>query len=483
MESILVLYPLAGHLGTCHAVWVAVKCSRLALAALLWFAPAHAQQVPDTLEQRLVACAACHGKNGEGLKANEYYPRIAGKPARYLFNQLVNFRERRRQSPAMNYMVGFLSDDYLRDIARYYAMQPPRYPVARGKPWRGGPAPGGALMPAGGPGKKAPRLRRLPRRAPHRDGAGDSGPGRPGGALHRRADGRMAPPPPARPGARVHGEHRLAADPGRRRAHRRVPRKPPAPRARRAAARRLAEAPHGVRRRMNQTQRLTAVAILGVAIVLGIGFVVHFPWKSDPPRGGPAGADLKLGEYLIQAGNCYSCHTAHDGKPYAGGRPVATPYGTLYSSNITPDPQTGVGNWSADDFWRALHEGKPKDGSLLYPAFPYWAFTKVTREHADAMYAYLKSIPPVSQQNRAHEMRFPYDRRPLLARWQALYFREGEFKPDPRQTPEWNRGAYLVEGLGHCAACHGQRGAWGSVREKDIGGGLIPMLNWYAQIG
>ena len=104
---------------------------------------------------------------------------------------------------------------------------------------------------------------------------------------------------------------------------------------------------------MNQTQRLTAVAILGIAIVLGIGFVVHFPWKSEPPRGGPAGADLKLGEYLIQAGNCYSCHTAHDGKPYAGGRPVATPYGTLYSSNITPDPQTGVGNWSADDFWRA----------------------------------------------------------------------------------------------------------------------------------
>src|ERR1041385_2993775 len=134
MESILVLYPLAGHLGTCHAVWVAVKCSRLALAALLWSAPAHAQQVPDTLEQRLVACAACHGKNGEGLKTNEYYPRIAGKPARYLFNQLVNFRERRRQSPAMNYMVGFLSDDYLRDIARYYAMQPPRYPAPQEKP-------------------------------------------------------------------------------------------------------------------------------------------------------------------------------------------------------------------------------------------------------------------------------------------------------------------------------------------------------------
>src|ERR1041384_3198645 len=156
MESILVLYPLAGHLGTCHAVWVAVKCSRLVLAALLCFAPAHAQQVPDTLEQRLVACAACHGKNGEGLKANEYYPRIAGKPARYLFNQLVNFRERRRQSPAMNYMVGFLSDDYLRDIARYYAMQPPRSRARRESLGGGARARGGPLRRRGDPVKKTP---------------------------------------------------------------------------------------------------------------------------------------------------------------------------------------------------------------------------------------------------------------------------------------------------------------------------------------
>src|ERR1041384_5243861 len=134
MESILVLYPLAGHLGTCHAVWVAVKCSRLVLAALLCFAPAHAQQVPDTLEQRLVACAACHGKNGEGLKANEYYPRIAGKPARYLFNQLVNFRERRRQS----------------------AIQPPRSPAPQKKPSSEVQARGEALMQRGDPVKKTP---------------------------------------------------------------------------------------------------------------------------------------------------------------------------------------------------------------------------------------------------------------------------------------------------------------------------------------
>jgi len=227
-------------------------------------------------------------------------------------------------------------------------------------------------------------------------------------------------------------------------------------------------------------RRLIAIAALIVLGALALGLFLELPWERGPARRVPGSPDVKLGEYLVRAGNCYSCHTAHGGQPYAGGRAIATPYGTLYSSNITPDPETGLGKWSADDFWHALHDGKSKDGSLLYPAFPYWAYTKVTREHADAIYAYLKSLAPVSQQNRPHEMRFPYDRRPLLTGWRALYFREGVFKPDPNQSAEWNRGAYLVEGLGHCAACHAERGAWGSVRQKDIGGGLIPMLNWYA---
>jgi len=231
---------------------------------------------------------------------------------------------------------------------------------------------------------------------------------------------------------------------------------------------------------MMHVGRLAAIATLAVLIALAVGWFLLFPSGREPAQRPLASADVKLGEYLVRAGNCYSCHTAHGGQAYAGGRAIVTPYGTLYSSNITPDKQTGLGAWTSADFWHALHEGKSKDGSLLYPAFPYWAYTKVSREDADAMYAYLKSIAPVSQQNRPHEMRFPYDQRPLLAGWRALYFREGEFKADPRETSEWNRGAYLVEGLGHCAACHAQRGAWGSVRQKDIGGGLIPMLNWYA---
>jgi mono/diheme cytochrome c family protein len=228
-------------------------------------------------------------------------------------------------------------------------------------------------------------------------------------------------------------------------------------------------------------RRLMAITVLIALTAIGLALLAWvIPWGREETRRPSFAEDVKAGEYLVRAGNCYSCHTAHGGRPYAGGRAIATPYGTLYSSNITPDPDTGLGRWSADDFWRALHEGKSRDGSLLYPAFPYWAYTKVTREHADAMYAYLKSIAPVSQRNPQHEMRFPYDQRALLAGWRALYFREGEFKPNPKQTAEWNRGAYLVEGLGHCAACHAERGAWGSVRQKDIGGGLIPMLNWYA---
>jgi mono/diheme cytochrome c family protein len=207
--------------------------------------------------------------------------------------------------------------------------------------------------------------------------------------------------------------------------------------------------------------------------------VRHEPLLAPPPKS--AEDPAARGQYLVRAGNCYSCHTVHDGKPYSGGRAIPTPFGTLYASNITPDPDTGIGKWTADDFWRALHEGRSKDGSLLYPAFPYTNYTKVTREDADAMYAYLRSVPPVRQPSRPHEMRFPYDNRALLAGWRALYFKQGTFRPDPKQSEEWNRGAYLVEGLGHCSACHASRNAWGAVRQdQPVAGGLIPMLNWYA---
>jgi mono/diheme cytochrome c family protein len=191
-------------------------------------------------------------------------------------------------------------------------------------------------------------------------------------------------------------------------------------------------------------------------------------------------AQLKRGEYLARAGNCFTCHSVRGEAPYAGGVAIHTPFGTVHSSNITPDAETGIGTWSADDFWNALHNGRSKDGSYLYPAFPFPNYTKVTRADADAMYAYFRSVAPVRRANRPHELRFPYNRRSLLLVWRALYFRSGVHQDDPRQSPQWNRGAYLVQGLGHCSACHASRNVLGAVTSDDFSGGLLPAQNWYA---
>lgn len=190
---------------------------------------------------------------------------------------------------------------------------------------------------------------------------------------------------------------------------------------------------------------------------------------------------VEHGRYLAKAGNCIACHTARGEAPYAGGRGIATPFGTIYASNVTPDQETGIGDWTADDFWRALHHGKSKDGSFLYPAFPYPNYTRMTREDSDALYAYFRTLAPVKQENREHELRFPYNQRPLLAVWRALYFTPGEYQPETGQTADWNRGAYLVQGLGHCSACHTGRNALGGMDERsDLAGAVIPVLNWYA---
>jgi len=189
---------------------------------------------------------------------------------------------------------------------------------------------------------------------------------------------------------------------------------------------------------------------------------------------------VQRGAYLARAGNCAACHTARGGAPYAGGKGIDTPFGTVFASNLTPDPQTGIGTWSADHFWRALHHGRSRDGRLLYPAFPYNDYTRMTRADADALYAYLRSVPPVVQANRDHALRFPYNTQAALAVWRALYFRPGGHREAPARSAEWNRGAYLVQGLGHCAACHSARNAWGASEVLDLSGGMIPMQAWYA---
>lgn len=227
--------------------------------------------------------------------------------------------------------------------------------------------------------------------------------------------------------------------------------------------------------------------IVIAAIILIPLAIIGYQLAHDPggTQGSSAVADpgqqVAKGEYLTRAGNCMACHTARDGKPYAGGRQIATPFGNIYTSNITPDKETGIGAWTADDFWRAIHNGKSKDGKFLYPAFPYPNYTKVSREDADAMFAYLKTVEPARQANKEHELRFPYNQRILLTFWRTLYFTPGEFQEHPIQSKEWNRGAYLVQGLGHCAACHTSRNALGgTVADSDLGGGMIPMQNWHA---
>ena len=226
---------------------------------------------------------------------------------------------------------------------------------------------------------------------------------------------------------------------------------------------------------------------LGLLVLLLVGIAaITLAWPREEYVASASPADHALndaniarGAYLARAGDCMACHTARGGVPYAGGRALDTPFGRLFAPNITPEPTTGIGSWTPDDFWRALHNGKSKDGRLLYPAFPYTNYTKVTRPDADALFAYLRSLPPVRQPNLPHELRFPYNQQLTLAGWRLLYFRPGVQQPDASKDVHWNRGAYLVEGLGHCAACHSSRNSLGAT-EGTLGGGLIPTLGWYA---
>ena len=232
--------------------------------------------------------------------------------------------------------------------------------------------------------------------------------------------------------------------------------------------------------------RRVLLALLAVLLIAPAAVLVY-QMRQHPDRAYPArpvadrAAQLERGAYLARAGDCMACHTARGGQPYAGGRGIATPFGEVVAPNITPDPDTGIGNWSADDFWSALHNGRGRDGRFLYPAFPYTSYTKVSREDSDAMYAWLRGVAPVQQQNREHGLRFPYNQRWLLAGWRALYFQPGVYEPVAARPAQWNRGAYLVQGLGHCVACHSSRNALGATAvHADLSGGLIPISNWYA---
>ncbi|MEZ0308760.1 MAG: c-type cytochrome, partial [Ramlibacter sp.] len=231
-------------------------------------------------------------------------------------------------------------------------------------------------------------------------------------------------------------------------------------------------------------KRLFAALLVGILVVVALVAYLNFRGEDRihdaPPITPPSGEKVARGAYLAKAGNCMACHTERGGAPFAGGRAIDTPFGTVYSSNLTPHRDEGIGSWSPDHFWRALHNGRSRDGRLLYPAFPYPNYTLVTRTDSDAIYDYLRSLPPAARANTPNRLRWPYNTQAALAVWRALYFSPGTHEADLAQSAEWNRGAYLVQGLGHCSACHSPRNALGANSDMmDLSGGLIPMQNWY----
>ena len=412
--------------------------------------------VADTMEERTRPCTTCHGSETQATK-DGFSPRIAGKPAGYLYNQLVSFRDGRRGYPPMVYLVQYMTDDYLGEIAGYFAKVELPYP----------PPERSALTAA-----ESARARQI---VEHGDPARGVPPCV---ACHGAALSGVAPAIPSLVGLRRQymNEQFGAWRNGKLRSV--------APDCMAEVARRLAPQDISILTSWLAAQPVPAhlkPASGARKLPLECGSVESA--LRPAAAGAAAGASLPKGRgaYLVAAGDCVACHSAIGGALFAGGRAIDTPFGTVYSSNITPDIASGIGAWSRDDFWRALHEGRSKDGRLLYPAFPYPNFTQVTREDADAMYDHLRTLAPVARANTPHALRFPYNTQAAVAAWRLLFFRAGAFEPDAKRSAEWNRGAYLVRALGHCDACHASRNLFGAVSHRlDLGGGLIPLQNWYA---
>jgi mono/diheme cytochrome c family protein len=178
------------------------------------------------------------------------------------------------------------------------------------------------------------------------------------------------------------------------------------------------------------------------------------------------------GRYISRLGDCGACHTRPGGAPFAGGLPIATPFGAVMSSNITPDRNTGIGAWSDEDFYRAVTDGIGRNGEYLYPAMPFTSFTKMTRSDVAAVKAYLFSLPPVHAPQLPSNLAFPFDMRWTMFAWRVLYFHRGVYRPNPKRSAQWNRGAYLVTGAGHCGECHSPRNILGATESgKSLAGG------------
>lgn len=235
---------------------------------------------------------------------------------------------------------------------------------------------------------------------------------------------------------------------------------------------------------------LILLVLAAIALVSWLWMLAHKPKLIAPAPaplamlmrrmpGGPNAALLKRGRYLVIAGDCVSCHTRDGGRPFNGGRGLNTPFGVIYSPDITGDTQTGVGGWNTDQFFQALNNGIAVDSTHLYPAFPFTHFTMVTRADSDAILAYLKTVPGTAYTPPANVLPFPLNLRVSAAAWHMMFFRNHPFKADPAQSAAWNRGAYLVKGLGHCGACHTPMNTFGAEKMSERLQGA-KLDNWVA---
>ena len=226
--------------------------------------------------------------------------------------------------------------------------------------------------------------------------------------------------------------------------------------------------------------RLFLLAIPAVlAAVLVIAWAPEIAPVAPPDQASFSREAMTRGATLAALGDCAVCHTARDGRPYAGGRGVPTPFGTVFATNITPDPETGIGRWSLAAFTRAMRDGVARDGSHLYPVLPYPHFTKATDDDIAALYAFLMTRAAVTQTTPADSLRFPFNYRPLIAGWNALFLTPGRWAPDASKDAEWNRGAYLVDAIGHCGACHTPRNPIGA-EENTLAFTGGDAEGWYA---
>ena len=235
---------------------------------------------------------------------------------------------------------------------------------------------------------------------------------------------------------------------------------------------------------MQRSARIIA-SIVAVVLIAAIAAAFAIAWRPaiaaiDPPSPQSFDAALvKRGRDLAAIGNCNDCHTPRGARNFAGGLPVSTPFGTIFSTNISPDTETGIGRWSEAAFRRAMQSGVNREGQHLYPTFPYDHFTNVSDEDDRALYAFLMTRQPVRAPARENRLSFPFNQRLAIAGWKLLFLRHDSYRPDPKQSAEWNRGSYLVEGLAHCGACHTPRNALGAERASaQFAGGDVD--NWHA---